>query len=245
MVDSITPFSSIDVGGDTSSEIMGKYRCDECNLPFTRYYDMQRHKSRKHGNDDELSSSDSVSQVTANSNTSSISTSDTGTDATSLVSSSLMAKDDILGAITEDTEIWDELKSEVMSTYGPKINEDISTMMSQGMSERKAGYLAASKWLPSVHKGIYNAYFDNVCFFRDLTKDRLHHKIMNLKRKIEQTEDNEDWEEDLRQAIKRKKYAIQKATRTREEDIPKLNYHEDSEEEEDEIETESETGTTI
>ena len=68
---------------------------------------------------------------------------------------------------------------------------------------------------------------------------------MNLKRKIQQTEGNEDWEEDLRQAIKRKKYAIQKATRTREEDIPKLNYHEDSEEEEDEIETESETGTTI
>jgi len=120
VVDSITPFSSIDVGGDTSSEIMGKYRCDECNLPFTRYYDMKRHKSRKHGNDDELSSSDSVSQVTANSNTSSISTSDTGTDATSLVSSSLIAKDDILGAITEDTETWEELRSEVMLTYGPK-----------------------------------------------------------------------------------------------------------------------------
>ena len=45
---------------------------------------------------------------------------------------------------------------------------------------------------------------------------------MNLKRKIGLEDDNEDGDEDLRQAIKREKYAIQKATSLHEDDIPPL-----------------------
>ena len=46
---------------------------------------------------------------------------------------------------------------------------------------------------------------------------------MNLKRKIGLEDDNGDGDEDLRQAIKRKKYAIQKATSLHGDDIPPLN----------------------
>ena len=213
---------------------MTRYNCGDCDRTFTRHHDMMRHKMWKHKDKqdaDEITSNDSASQI-------SISTKDSASQVTDMCShtTSLIENKDIFGADqTEKTNLWDELRASVMDEYNDEISEDVhSVMKSEGISKRKAKSVVLPKWLPFVQKAIYKAYFNEVCFHQKMKKDSLHNKIINVKRKIGLEDDNEDDEEDLRQAIKRKKYAIQKATRLREEDILP------SGEEDDEVETGSE-----
>ena len=122
------------------------------------------------------------------------------------------------------TEIWRELRSRVINDHHDVLVKEIRrTMKNLRVSREKAKSIVFAKWLPFFQKKIYKAYFDKVRFHRELKKDSLHNKIMNLKRKIGLEDDNEDGDEDLRQAIKREKYAIQKATSLHEDDIPPLN----------------------
>ena len=153
-------------------------------------------------------------------NTSTKSTSDSSSQTTSLIEK----KDIFGGSQTEVTDLWQKLRAEVMGDYYDEVAEEIQTMMEEeGISKREAREIVLPKWLPVIQKAIYKAYFNLVRSHRTLKKDSLHNKIMNVKRKIELNEDNEDWDEDMQQAIKRKKYAIQKVTRLREDDVFPLN----------------------
>ena len=93
------------------------------------------------------------------------------------------------------------------------------------MKDKEISLIQAKKevfpvWVPFIRKEIRRLYFEEIKYYIDVVKrDRVHQKIMDTKRKIEREEDNEDWEEDLKQAIKRKKFAIQKASRLRDEDV--------------------------
>ena len=223
---------------------------------------MMRHKMWKHKDKqdaDEITSNDSASQISISTKDSASQVTDTSSRTTrsddvsqvtdlSCQSMSITQNKDIFGADqTEETGIWREFRASVMDEYNDEITEEIHSMMkSEGISKRKAKSIVLPKWLPFVQKAIYKAYFNEVCFHRNLKKDRLHNSIMNVKRKIELDEDNEDFEDDLKQAIKRKKYAIQKATGFREEDIPCLNSYEsndeDSGDEEEEIAKGSDSG---
>ena len=188
---------------------------------------------------DEITSNESLTQIgiDRNDNVSQI------TDASSQTATVKEKKDIFWDLPMGTTEIWRELRSRVINEHHDVLAKEIRrTMKNLRVSRGKAKSIVFAKWLPFFQKKIYKAYFDKVRFHRELKKDSLHNKIMNLKRKIGLEDDNEDDDEDLRQAIKRKKYAIQKATGLREEDILPVDSSsdEDSGDEDDEEDTENE-----
>ena len=169
---------------------------------------------------DEITSNESLTQIgiDRNDNVSQI------TDASSQTATVKEKKDIFWDLPMGTTEIWRELRSRVINDHHDVLAKEIRrTMKNLRVSREKAKSTVFAKWLPFFQKKIYKAYFDEVRFHQELKKDSLHNKIMNLKRKIGLEDDNEDGDEDLRQAIKREKYAIQKATSLHEDDIPPLN----------------------
>ena len=107
---------------------MTQYRCPDCEKSYTRAYDLIRHKRLKHENDhddSEITSNDSVSQV------SKVPSNDTITSKkVSQVSNTTVTVKDIFGdSQTEETELWHTLRNGVVREYTNEIEQEIKRMI--------------------------------------------------------------------------------------------------------------------
>jgi len=117
----------------------------------------------------------------------------------------------------EDT-IWDDIRdlswtSSLLHAHEEKREE----LIGEGMSAHEANQEAYRHVLPKLRRNILTNYIRKIVEARKLHEDPIHKKIMSTKRKLQEDEDYE-YEEALKYAVKKRKYIIQEATATLSDD---------------------------
>ena len=114
------------------------------------------------------------------------------------------------------------LKKDLMANQAiqEKYDEVIESLTSNGSSEEDAVQSARKAVLPKMRKLIYQKYEHLLLLWHYAEEDEAHQKIMETKRQLIDDDDFSE-EEAIRYSVKKRRYLIQRATRTLDDDYEK------------------------
>ena len=220
------------------------FQCPDCGKEFTRKFNKERHRIVSHGDSnseadfaesfdhgteasDEHDSSDEQESIAdeGNNDDGDDSAMDEDEDGDSSSDSQNSTDDE-----DEDDNIWSRIRdrswtSKLLSTF----NEAKKEFQNQGMTASEAHQVAYQHVLPKLRRNIMSNYVWKIVDAAKLHKDPVHKKIMSTKRKLQEDDDYEAQEE-IKYAVKKRKFLIQEATGTLSDD--ELDYDIVDEEEE-------------
>ena len=194
---------------------------------------MMRHKVDKHPEgeeDDNEIHEDDISDSVSNDDATDVSTqtsseegSDEGSDESSDEDS-----DESSGEGSDDEakdsqyNLWTYLKNKAFKKNDEKFRKKQEVFINKGESEDDAEISAFHSVLPDIRKDISKAYTELLLVWHYAEDDKGHEKIIETKRKLIE-DDDYDVDEAIYSAVKKRKYIIEKETKTRDVDIKQRN----------------------
>ena len=190
---------------------------------------MMRHKVDKHPEgeeDDNEIHEDDISDSVSNDDATDVSTqtsseegSDESSDEHSDESSGEGSDDE-----TKDSQynLWSYLKNKALEKNDKKFRKKQEAFINKGESEDDAEISAFHSVLPDIRKDISKAYTELLLVWHYAEDDKGHEKIIETKRKLIE-DDDYGVDEAIYSAVKKRKYIIEKETKTRDVDIKQRN----------------------
>ena len=190
---------------------------------------MMRHKVDKHPEgeeDDNEIHEDDISDSVSNDDATDVSTqtsseegSDESSDEHSDESSGEGSDDE-----TKDSQynLWTYLKNKALEKNDKKFRKKQEAFINKGESEDDAEISAFHSVLPDIRKDISKAYTELLLVWHYAEDDKGHEKIIETKRKLIE-DDDYGVDEAIYSAVKKRKYIIEKETKTRDVDIKQRN----------------------
>ena len=190
---------------------------------------MMRHKVDKHPEgeeDDNEIHEDDISDSVSNDDATDVSTqtsseegSDESSDEHSDESSGEGSDDE-----TKDSQynLWSYLKNKALDNNDKKFKKKQETFINKGESDNDAMISAFHSVLPDIRKDISKAYTELLLVWHYAEDDKGHEKIIETKRKLIE-DDDYGVDEAIYSAVKKRKYIIEKETKTRDVDIKQRN----------------------
>ena len=216
---------------------MAVFKCDLCEATFTRHQNMIRHKANLHAeseenneeitsdvveddedsNDEEITS-DVVEDDEDSSDGDSIDEESNDGDADDEGSDS--EKDEDEDGNAEQYNVWAYLRRKAFtdSKVSAKYEKTLQELVEGGASENTARRDALRVVSPIMREIVNKTYTDMLMLWHFAEEDDSHEKIMATKRKLMDDEDY-DAGEAIRYAVKKRRFLIQKKTRTLDEDF--------------------------
>ena len=194
---------------------------------------MMRHKVDKHPEgeeDDNEIHEDDISDTVSNDDATDVSTqtsSEEGSDEGSDESSDEHS-DESSGEGSDDEakdsqyNLWTYLKNKALEKNDKKFRKKQEAFINKGESEDDAEISAFHSVLPDIRKDISKAYTELLLVWHYAEDDKSHEKIIETKRKLIE-DDDYDVDEAIYSAVKKRKYIIEKETKTRDVDIKQRN----------------------
>ena len=233
--------------------------CSECGKPFTRYYNMMRHKVNAHPElfikkgrdmDEEENEEDEDKQSKddqSEDDQSEDDQSEQGSEDDQSEQGSEESGDDEEDDEDDDAEasededattfdLWTYLKNIALndSDIGEKIEEIKGKLDDGELTDEEVHKQAMCVVKPDILKHIYTHYVNFLKLWHFAKEDKSHKKVMKTKRKLMNEEDF-DPAEAIEHAVKKRKYLIAKATHLLETDIenklPAPNFESEDEDE--------------
>ena len=202
---------------------------------------MMRHKVDKHPEgeeDDNEIHEDDISDSVSNDDATDVSTqtsSEEGSDEGSNESSdedsdesSGEGSDESSGEGSDDEakdsqyNLWTYLKNKALEKNDKKFRKKQEAFINKGESEDDAEISAFHSVLPDIRKDISKAYTELLLVWHYAEDDKDTEKIIETKRKLIE-DDDYDVDEAIYSAVKKRKYIIEKETKTRDVDIKQRN----------------------
>merc|ERR1712121_267215 len=201
--------------------IMPVYNCDLCEASFTRYHNMVRHKANLHAEDEE-NNEDITSDVVEDDEDSSDgdSNDEDSNDRDADDEGGDSEEDEDEDGDAEKYNVWAYLRRKAISDskVSAKFEEAVQALVERGESENTARRDALRIVLPRMREIIDETYTDMLMLWHYAEENESHEKIMATKRKLMDDEDY-DAGEAIRYAVKKRRFLIQKETRTSDEDF--------------------------
>ena len=194
---------------------------------------MMRHKVDKHPEEEEDENEiheDDISDTVSNDDATDVSTqtsSEEGSDEGSDESSDEHS-DESSGEGSDDEakdsqyNLWTYLKNKALEKNDKKFRKKQEAFINKGESEDDAEISAFHSVLPDIRKDISKAYTELLLVWHYAEDDKGHEKIIETKRKLIE-DDDYDVDEAIYSAVKKRKYIIEKETKTRDVDIKQRN----------------------
>merc|ERR1712121_158106 len=120
---------------------------------------------------------------------------------------------------TKDSQynLWSYLKNKAFEKNDEKFRKRQEVFINKGESEDDAVISAFHSVLPDIRKDISKAYTELLLVWHYAEDDKGHKKILETKRKLIE-DDDYDVDEAIYSAVKKRKYIIEKETKTRDVD---------------------------
>ena len=118
--------------------------------------------------------------------------------------------------------LWTYLKNKALEKNDKKFRKKQEAFINKGESEDDAIISAFHSVLPDIRKDISKAYTELLLVWHYAEDDKSHEKIIETKRKLIE-DDDYDVDEAIYSAVKKRKYIIEKETKTRDVEIKQRN----------------------
>ena len=225
------------------------YKCGDCDLGFNRYYNLQRHRNRKHAEKDEHSLDESevdesdmetVDEESLGSGmygrgVSKQPIDESENDDSDDNETESESEDESESEVEEkesQPQMYAELREKVWEPYADKFEGLVEEYITEGRNRADANQAAYTQLIPLYRKALRKEYIDLLLKIKELKTDSTYKAVMNSA-KIFHDDDDYNTTEAIRAAVTKRKHLVNELIDV-EYDNEFSNEEEEKEEEEEE-----------
>lgn len=186
------------------------YECEKCDFSSDRFYNVVRHRERKHPeikkgymDDEEHSEGSEQESESAQEESESGEEESENEKEESEVEEVDDDDDDVVSP-----QIYDELVEKAWAQHESKFQELVQEYVNEGKSESDAKQEAYDKILPPYRKSFRKEYMDMLLKQRELKNDATYQSVMASAKRLRENDESDSVEESLRAAVSKRKYLL-------------------------------------